>query len=200
MLSPLNVSRETIDKLKVYEALLKKWQPHLNLVSKTTLKDIWQRHFLDSAQLYDQISDKSLHICDIGSGAGFPGAVLAIMGCKNVTLIERDRKKCSFLRSVSRETNVKFSVFEGDVKEYPDKADVITSRALAPLKELLVLAEPFLKTTSICLFLKGNNVDSELNDIPLDIKINSLKEKSLTSEEGCVLILRDIEFPEEEIF
>lgn len=194
MLSPLNVSRETIHKLKIYEALLLKWQPHLNLVSKTTLKDIWQRHFLDSAQLFDEIPQKDLAVCDIGSGAGFPGAVLAIMGCKNVTLIERDRKKCSFLRSVSRETNVKFSVFEGDVKDFPQKADIITSRALAPLKNLLVLSEPLLKTDTVCLFLKGNNIDFELEDVPSELKIKVSKKKSITSSEGCILTLKDISY------
>ncbi len=200
MLSPLNVSRETIKKLKIYEALLLKWQPHLNLVSKSTLNDIWNRHFLDSAQLFKEISDKDSMICDLGSGAGFPGAVLAIMGCSNVTLIERDRKKCSFLRNVSRETNVNFSVFEGDVKEFPHKADIITSRALAPLKNLLDLTCPLLKPTTVCLFLKGCNIDSELEDIPSKIKIEVFKKKSLTSEEGCILTLKSIKLPDTDIF
>ncbi|HBN22569.1 MAG TPA: 16S rRNA (guanine(527)-N(7))-methyltransferase RsmG [Holosporales bacterium] len=195
MLSPLNVSRETIDKLKIYEALLLKWQPHLNLVSKTTLKDIWERHFLDSAQLFDETSNKNLFVCDLGSGAGFPGAVLAIMGCKNVTLIERDRKKCSFLRSVSRETKVTFSVFEGDVKDFLHKADIITSRALAPLKDLLLLAEPLVKPTTICLFLKGNSIDTELKEVPFDIKMNVSKKQSITSSEGALLTLKNIVFP-----
>lgn len=197
MLSPLNVSRETINKLEIYEALLLKWQPHLNLVSKTTLKDIWQRHFLDSAQLFEDVLDKKLALCDLGSGAGFPGAVLAIMGCENVTLIERDRKKCSFLRNVSRETKTKFSVFEGDVKGFPHKADVITSRALAPLEDLLQLAEPLVKSTTKCLFLKGTNVDSELEEIPSDLKMKVLKKKSLSSDDGCLLILENISYPHE---
>lgn len=197
MLSPLNVSRETIQKLEVYEALLLKWQPHLNLVSKTTLKDIWHRHFLDSAQLFDEISNKEASVCDLGSGAGFPGAVLAIMGCKNITLIERDHKKSSFLRNVSRETKTSFSVFEGDVRDFPHKADVITSRALAPLKDLLLLAEPLVKQSTICLFLKGNNVDAELEDVPPNLKMKTSKKKSLTSDEGCILTLKDISYLEE---
>ncbi len=198
MLSPLNVSRETIDKLKIYEELLLKWQPRLNLVSKTTLSDIWRRHFLDSAQLFSEIPNKDASVCDLGSGAGFPGAVLAIVGCENVTLIERDKKKCSFLRSVSRETNAKFSVFEGDIKEFERKADIITSRALAPLKDLLLLADPLIKPTTVCLFLKGNNVDSEIADIPENLKMTLLKQESLSSKEGCILTLKNIFYPNKE--
>lgn len=195
MLSPLNVSRETIDRLKIYEALLLKWQPHLNLVSKTTLSDLRQRHFLDSAQLFSEVPNKNAVVCDLGSGAGFPGAVLAIMGCENVTLIERDKKKCTFLRNVSRETNVRFSVFEGDVKEFDKKADIVTSRALAPLKDLLRLAEPLIKPTTVCLFLKGNSVKDELKDIPLGMEMTSLKKQSISSKEGRVLILKNIFYP-----
>ncbi len=194
MLSSLNVSSEIIEKLKIYEALLKKWQPHINLVSGSTLNDIWNRHFLDSAQLFDLISERDSKICDLGSGAGFPGAVLAILGCSNVTLIERDYRKCSFLRSVSRETEIQFEVFEGEIKDYPYQADFIISRALAPLNDLLIISKLLIKPKTKCLFLKGRQVDRELKEIDSKIRMTVLKKQSIVSKEGVVLELTDIVF------
>ena len=190
----LTVSRETRDKLTIYEALLKKWQPRLNLISSTTLEDIWERHFLDSAQLFDLVSDKEARVVDLGSGAGFPGAIVAIMGCSNVTLVERDRKKCSFLRTVSRETGVSFNVFEGDVRDYPEKADYITSRALASLGDLLTLSRSLIAPQTTCLFLKGIQVDKEISELTSGIGMTVLKKQSITSSEGVVLQLKDIVF------
>lgn len=186
----MDFSPDVYNKLKIYEKLLLMWQPHLNLISGSTLDTIWDRHFIDSAQLFDLIPDKDSSICDLGSGAGFPGAILAIMGCKNITLIERDHKKCSFLRSVSRETMGGFEVFEGDVKDFSHKADVITSRALAPLGKLLDLSKPLLKSSSVCLFLKGEKADLELQEI--DQKITVSKIPSLTSKGGVILKLSNI--------
>ena len=194
MFSKLNVSRETLEKFEVYETLLKKWQSHVNLVSRSTLDDASERHFLDSAQLFGFIDQAESRVCDLGSGAGFPGAVLAIMGCTNVTLIERDRKKCSFLRAVSRETNTSFDVFEGDVKDYPHKADYITSRALASLRDLLLLSSGLIQPSTTCLFLKGQKLDGELKEIDGLIGVTASKKQSITCKEGVVLQLKDIIF------
>ncbi len=189
-----DVSRETIEKLEIYEGLLKKWQSHVNLISQSTLNNVWERHFSDSAQIFDLISNKDAFICDLGAGAGFPGAVLAIMGCSNVTLIERDRKKCSFLRSVSRETKTRFNVFEGDIKDYLEKPDYITSRALASLSDLLFLSKPLITLKTTCLFLKGAHVDQELSEIDSSVGMTVLKKQSTTSKEGVILQLKDIIF------
>ena len=191
---PFDVSRETIEKLKIYEGLLKKWQSHVNLVSNSTLNDIWARHFLDSAQLFHLISNKDSLVCDLGSGAGFPGAVLGIMGCSNVTLIERDRKKCSFLRSVSRETKTPFKVFEGDIKDYSERPAYITSRALASLSDLLALSKSLIAPQTTCLFLKGGQVDLELSQLNSSIEMTAVKKQSTTSKEGVILQLKDIVF------
>ena len=94
------VSRETYEKLCVFQKILIKWQNSINLISKNTLENIWERHFLDSAQLYEFVRGVEGNIIDFGSGAGFPGMVLAIMGKKNIHLVESDHKKCVFLKEI----------------------------------------------------------------------------------------------------
>ena len=98
------VSRETLERLRIYEALLRKWQAKINLVGPATLDDAWRRHFLDSAQLFPLLPANAQVVVDLGSGAGFPGLVLAVMGVPTVHLIESDLRKAAFLREVARET------------------------------------------------------------------------------------------------
>lgn len=187
-----NVSRETFEKLKIYETLLLKWQAHINLVSFSTLPILWERHFLDSAQLFPLIKKKGASLVDLGSGAGFPGAILAILGCSNVGLIERDQRKCSFLRTVSRETKTPFIVFEGSIENYKNKADYVTSRALAPLKDLLKLAYPLLQETTVCLFLKGKETEEEIYQAEREWEMTATKKSSTISPEGMIIILENV--------
>ncbi len=186
-----NVSRETIEKLKIYEALLTKWQNSINLVSQITLTDTWHRHFLDSAQLFSYVRFNEKIIC-LGSGAGFPGAVLAILGCKNVTLVERDRRKCSFLRAVSRETKTPFSVFEGDVLNFEGTASVVVSRAMASIHDLLTLSKRFVNPETRFLFLKGERVDLELEAASKNWEMTTVQYQSITDVRGCILDLTDV--------
>ena len=116
-LGTLVVSRETMDRLNTYSELLKKWNPKINLVSRFTLDDLWSRHMLDSAQIFSLADNKPDHWIDLGSGGGFPGLVIAILAKElmpnlTVTLVESDQRKCAFLRTVSRETNLKTKVFQ----------------------------------------------------------------------------------------
>lgn len=133
------VSRETAEKLAVYGQLLVKWQKAINLVGPTTLNDIPERHFFDSAQMFRYVTDVDAKLADMGSGAGFPGMVLAILGVRDVHLIESDIRKSTFLREVSRETQTPVTIHDKRVEDcdIPD-LDVITARALAPLTDLLV--------------------------------------------------------------
>jgi 16S rRNA (guanine527-N7)-methyltransferase len=162
----LSVSRETLDRLVVYSILLEKWQKAINLVSKRSLDDRWRRHFLDSGQLLGHIPETARSVLDIGSGAGFPGMVLAIMGAPNVVLVESDERKCLFLREVSRETSTPVTVVNQRIETYsPRKFDVVTSRACAPLDKLLEYAQPYLGLTTVCLFPKGRSVEDELTAV-----------------------------------
>lgn len=159
------VSRETLDRLRLYGELLVKWQKTINLVGPSTLPDLWRRHFLDSAQLFPLLPDSARVLVDFGSGAGFPGLVLAILGVPEVHLIESDQRKCAFLREVARQTDAPVTVHAKRIEAVvPFAADVITSRALASLAQLLDLARPFLTPQTLCLFPKGQNVEAELTE------------------------------------
>ena len=117
----LNVSRETIEQLAAYLALLAKWQPRINLVSSATLADAWRRHILDSAQLAGYLPENGAHILDIGSGAGFPGLVLSIITDNQVTLVESDQRKSVFLQTVIPRIG-----FDGHCQERADRGDSST--------------------------------------------------------------------------
>jgi 16S rRNA (guanine527-N7)-methyltransferase len=168
-----NVSRETLARLERYLELLGKWTQAINLVAKSTLEDPWRRHFLDSAQLYDLLPPKPTNrnrvLVDLGSGAGFPGLVLAIMGAGTTHLIESDRRKATFLREVARATDTEVTVHDRRIEAVPPfAADVVVARACAPLDRLLGYAAPFLRpgeaAATRCLFLKGRRVDEELTE------------------------------------
>lgn len=133
------VSRETAEKMNAYGQLLLKWQKAINLVGPTTLTDVPERHFFDSAQMFRYITNVDCKLADMGSGAGFPGMVLAILGVKEVHLIESDIRKATFLREVSRETQTPVTIHDKRVEDCTIPGlDVISARALAPLPDLLV--------------------------------------------------------------
>lgn len=161
-----SVSRETLEALGVYEALLLKWQKAINLVGPSTLDAVAERHFFDSAQLFRFIPDINVRLVDMGSGAGFPGLVLSLLGVKEVHLIESDVRKATFLREVSRETKAVAHIHDTRVEDVKiDKIDVFTARALAPLKDLLSymhrLSTP--GHPSYGLFMKGMQYQEELD-------------------------------------
>lgn len=132
------VSRETLDKFETYNALLRKWQKAINLVGPTTVDDAAERHFFDSAQMFRYIPDIEVTLADLGSGAGFPGLVLAMLGVKDVHLVESDIRKATFLREVSRETSTPVTVHDKRIEDTViPNLDVVTARALAPLQDLL---------------------------------------------------------------
>lgn len=158
-----HVSRETLARLQTYARLLVEWQDRLNLIGPSTIPDLWRRHMWDSAQVADHVSGKVW--LDLGTGAGFPGLVLALMGKGQVHLSEKSPKKCLFLRSVVKETQAPAVVHEGraeDLKLPP--IDVIVSRACAPLPRLLAMAHPFFGKHTVALFHKGLNLDDELTE------------------------------------
>jgi len=190
-----NVSRETYDKFRVFEATLIKWQRSINLISKSTIKDIWFRHLLDSAQLYPFISNIKGNILDFGSGAGFPGLVLAIMGHKKIFLVESDQKKCTFLREVAMLCETEVSIFNTRIEnlEYKD-VDLIMSRALAPLSKLIDYVELFIekspyknKSFPNMLFLKGKLYKNEILDLHKNKKLIFHEYPSLTDQYGKIL-------------
>ncbi|MFM9865779.1 MAG: 16S rRNA (guanine(527)-N(7))-methyltransferase RsmG [Micropepsaceae bacterium] len=155
-----------MDRLATYVNLLTEWNERLNLVAPSTIPDIWRRHILDSAQLAPLIPPQTKTIVDLGSGAGFPGLVLAILladrpGLK-VHLVESTQKKCRFLETVVVATGASAEVHPTRAEDMRLKADVVTARAVAPLDRLLALAHPFCRPDTIALFLKGRSLNDEL--------------------------------------
>ena len=159
----LPVSRETLARLEAYAALLTRWSARINLVGPNTIADLWRRHILDSAQLQPFVPATARNLIDLGSGAGLPGLVLAILGVPDVELVEADSRKCAFLREAARITEIDVTLRPCRVQAVPPHpVDVVTARACAPLDQLLGLAEPFLGAGSECLFLKGERIEQEL--------------------------------------
>jgi 16S rRNA (guanine527-N7)-methyltransferase len=191
----IEVAAETMDRLKCYADLLEKWQKKINLVGSKTVTDLWQRHMYDSAQLFLLLPKPDCRIMDFGSGAGFPGLVLAIMGCSQVTLVESDGRKCAFLAEAMRVTGTGSAAHldHRRIEDVPPTSiDVVTSRAMAPLGKLLDLAEPFLSEDSICLFLKGKRVDEELTPAAKNWMMRVSKIQSQTDPSGVILKLENV--------
>lgn len=165
------------------------------MVAASTLPSIWSRHFLDCAQLCPLIPKNSEGLADMGSGAGFPGIVLSIMGVKKVNLIESTGKKANFLRAVIENLRLDAIVHQERVENLKTlKVDVITARALSPLPELLKLAHRLAKAESLCLFLKGQNADSELTESAKNWSFECEKLTSISDDSGSVLILRGLKY------
>lgn len=188
----LNVSRETIDKFRAYLTLLEKWQARINLVANSTLAEAWQRHILDSGQLAAFYPPQTKNIMDVGSGAGFPGLVLAIMGGVTVDLVESDQRKAVFLSTVIRELDLPAKVHNQRIETLPQLfPDVITARALAPIPKLLKLIENQLSPESVCLFLKGAAVQDELTNLQTYSTMDATTHPSLSGPTGVVLELKN---------
>ncbi len=183
--------------LEKYIELLKKWQKAVNLVSSYTLSDVWKRHILDSAQLYPLLPIKNITLVDMGSGAGFPALVLAILNknnngpIQNIFLIESDMKKSLFLKEVVRELNLSVKILNKRIELVSDiKADVLTARALSSLSDLLVLGKNFIYSDTVCLFLKGENYEKEIKNCFIPCKIEKIK--SITNSNSSVLKITEV--------
>jgi 16S rRNA (guanine527-N7)-methyltransferase len=187
------VSRETIPKLRRYEAMLREWNPRINLVAKSTIDEVWSRHFADSVQLLPLLPLPTQSLTDLGSGGGFPGMVLSILGVQNVQLVESDARKCVFLREVGRVTGATAQIHlaRAESLDLPP-ASVVTSRALASLELLLPLATRFLAPEGICLFPKGQAVEEELTRAGESWNMSVERFPSVTDPSGIILRIGEI--------
>lgn len=194
-LLPPDVSRETVGQLEALVEILTKWQKTINLIGKTTLDDVWTRHIVDSAQLAPLIPAEAKSLADLGSGAGFPGLVLAALRPDlDVMLIESDARKCAFLGEAGRRMGLKkqpkLVVARLEIAP-PAQADVVTARALAPLKQLLVWADRHRRNDgsgpAICLFHKGKGWQAELTEARRDWDIEATPIPSTTDRDAVLL-------------
>lgn len=201
------VSRETIERLVVYEQLLAKWQRTINLVAPRTLGEVWGRHFADSAQLVALApSRRPLHWVDLGSGGGFPGLVVGILlaesGAGRLTLVESDTRKGAFLREVARSTGISarltVDIVAGRIESPANQtrvgvADVVSARALAPLSKLLGLAAGYMGPETVGLFLKGRELAQEIVEAQKEFAFAFDVVTSRTDPSGQILSVRGVQ-------
>lgn len=193
----MQLSSEILENLKRYHSLLLKWQPKINLISNNTMNEAWKRHFEDSLQLLDILPNEPQILYDLGTGAGFPGLVLAIAN-KNysVHLIESDQKKCSFLKTVSRETNAKAQIVNKRIEDVSRETlpDIVTARALASLEALFEYSKDWIEKNPnmMLVFMKGENADQELKALNKKWQYNCRTHQSKTNENSKILVFTDI--------
>ena len=198
LISGVNVSRETIEGLEHFAALIEKWTAKINLISKGSLSDLWDRHILDSAQLL-KICPRNIHNwLDLGSGGGLPGVVVAILAKElipmlTMTMVESDKRKSVFLRTAIRELDLNATVLNARIEKLPPvRADVISARALAELDVLLALAEPHLTKNTVCLFQKGEKWEKELSKAQQSWSFRCDITKSKTQSGAIILKLGEV--------
>jgi len=193
-----NVSRETLARLKAFVDILADWNARHNLVSAQSLADVWRRHILDSAQLFDLIPEEAASLADLGSGAGFPGLILAILlqekrPAFRVVLYEATRKKCEFLEAAAARTGATVEVRNARIEEAKCEAfDVVTARALAPLDKLLDYAHAFQGSKTLNLFLKGQSVGAELTFAHKSWRMALTQRPSRSDPSGVILAIREL--------
>ena len=194
------VSRETLAKLEAYAVLLERWGRVQDLVAPGTMPELWQRHFADSAQLLALAPEARVWV-DLGSGAGFPGLVLAILLAGQpgalVHLFESNSRKCAFLRDVARQTSAPVEIHNERIESQAshrtvENIDAVTARALAPLNRLLGLAEPFLSAGAVGLFPKGRDAAAEIAVASKRWQFQCVAHPSRTDAEGRIVVIRQL--------
>lgn len=189
----LALDDDVMARLERYVAMLVDWQQRLNLVAASTLDDPWRRHVLDSAQLHRHLPAGAPSLVDLGSGAGFPGMVLAIMGGAEVTLVEARQKKCRFLEAVAEATGTALTIAPVRAEALAGRAfDVVTARAVAPLDRLLALSSGLVAPGGTCLFLKGERAQRELTEARARWMMTVNEHPSLSHTDGVLLEIRDV--------
>lgn len=193
----LGVSRESWERIASYIDLLAQWQQHTNLISKASMAQVWSRHVLDSIQLLPLLPRSLTVAADLGSGGGFPAIPLAIATGAHFHLYESIGKKVTFLREAAQHARASVEVHQMRLEDVPrlakmPKVEAVTARALAPLSELLQLAEPFIKNGAKAYFHKGNNCEAELTQAAKYWKINAERHASMTDSQAVILEVHEV--------
>ena len=198
-----DVSRETLAKLTQYELKIISFNEKFNIIGKSTIPKIWQRHFADSAKIFSLITkvvknngNKKLTICDVGSGGGFPGLIILILNQEKkvnfcMTLVESNKKKCSFLKDLTKILKVKAEVINNRAENLNEKYDIITGRAVAPLPKFLMFCRNIRKDKTIYILPKGSNFQSELLQLKKQwyYDVNIVKNNKEIDKSGGVTIV-----------
>ena len=189
----LGVSLETSERLAAYVAVLREWQPRLKLIGPGTVDEVWSRHVLDCGQIARHVPPTCRRLVDLGSGAGLPGLILAIMGVTGVEMVERDESKVAFLHAASNVCDVDVGIHGMRIEDLPrGPADVVTARALAPLDALLPITASFLGEGSVAIFPKGKSIDDELKSAARHWHMWFQRYPSLSDSRSSVLVINRI--------
>ncbi len=187
------ISPEQEENLSNFIASLLQKNDEFNFIGRSTIENIWERHVLDSAQLLRFIENKNIKFADFGSGAGFPGIILSILGLKEIHLIEKSFRKSEFLRNSKIFSKNKIFVHQSKLEELEKiEFDCVVSRALAPLDKLLNYSGKFLKKDGYCLFLKGKNLSQEIELAKKSFEFEYETSPSLTSQESKIIKISKI--------
>lgn len=193
-----SVSRETLERLQDYEKSVVKWSRKINLVARTTYNDAWSRHILDSAQLLPLAPENAERWCDLGSGGGLPGLVVAILGAElapqlAVTLVESDARKAAFLSLISDQLGLNVRVLRDRIERAPPAiANVVSARALAPLPQLLGYCHRHLALTGTALLPKGRTLAREVEDARQSWHFDLQSRASQFDPDGAILVIRNL--------
>jgi 16S rRNA (guanine527-N7)-methyltransferase len=193
-----SVSRETMQRLESFESLVRHWNTAINLVSSSSLPDLWQRHIVDSAQLFPLCPRSARKWVDFGSGGGFPGIVVAILAKDimpdlNVTLVEADLRKATFLRQAAQSLGLQCIVISQRAESVPPLlADVVSARALTSLSGLLAHAERHLQPDGLAVFPKGERFAEEVAEARQHWSFDLESQRSLSHSDAAILLIRKI--------
>ena len=187
------LSDSQTEKIEFYLLSVIKQNQHINLIGKSTIKNIWERHVLDCLQLTKYINNKNHKILDLGTGAGLPGVLLSLVGYKNIIMVDSIKKKTDFVQKMISELSLSAKVFNQRIEKLKTPPqDIIVSRALAPLEKLLSYSLIHSNKNTTSLFLKGRNVNIEIEKAMKKYSFELCKTKSLSSGDGCILNIKNI--------
>ena len=193
IVSEFVLNKTQVDKIDYYLSSIIEHNKHTNLVGKSTIENIWDRHVLDCLQLTKYIINKKLKILDLGTGAGLPGVLFSIVGFQKVLMVDSVKKKTDFVRKIIKELSLTAKIHNKRIENPPtSQHNIIVSRALAPLVKLLTYARMYSNKNTTLLFLKGRNV---INEVDIASKVYFFefeKIKSLSSDDGCILKIKNI--------
>jgi 16S rRNA (guanine527-N7)-methyltransferase len=193
IVSEFSLNKTQVDKVDFYLSSIIEHNKHTNLIGKSTIENIWDRHVLDCLQLTNHITNKKFKILDLGTGAGLPGILLSIVGYQKILMVDSVKKKTDFVRKIIKELSLTAKIQNKRIEKLPtSQYDIIVSRALAPLIKLLTYARTYSNKNTTLLFLKGRNANSEIDIAKKGYFFEFEKIKSLSSDDGCILKINNI--------
>ena len=188
VISYFNLSKSQVEKIEFFILKIINYNKHTNLIGKSTIENIWDRHILDCLQLSKYINDKKLRVFDIGTGAGLPGVLLSIVGFKNIVMVDSVKKKTDFIKTIIKELSLDAKVQNKRIENVKIiKQNIIVSRALAPLSRLLTYALLHSEKNTTLFFLKGRGVNKEIDIAMKNFYFDFKKLESISVGEGCIL-------------